>query len=40
MSLVGLDVGTTGCKAIAFSRDGQILAHAYREYPLHFPRPG
>ncbi len=40
MSLIGLDVGTTGCKAIAFAADGRILAHAYREYPLHFPRPG
>jgi xylulokinase len=40
MSLLGLDVGTTGCKAIVFSEEGQILSSAYREYPLVFPRPG
>lgn len=40
MSLLGLDVGTTGCKAVAFSLDGVVLASAYREYPLRSPRPG
>ncbi len=40
MSLLGLDVGTTGCKAVAFDRSGQVLAKAYREYPLLRPRPG
>jgi len=39
MSLLGLDVGTTGCKAIAFDLDGNILSQAYREYPLLHPRP-
>ncbi len=34
MSLLGLDVGTTGCKAVVFHPDGTILAAAYREYPL------
>jgi len=40
MSLLGLDVGTTGCKAILFDREGRILGSAYREYPLLQPRPG
>lgn len=40
MSLLGIDVGTTGCKAVAFDEDGRLLASAYREYPLHFPKPG
>lgn len=40
MSLLGLDIGTTGCKAIAFDEAGQPLASAYREYPLLNPRPG
>lgn len=40
MSLLGLDIGTTGCKAVAFNLDGGILAAAYREYPLVFSRPG
>lgn len=33
MSLLGIDVGTTGVKAAAFSADGARLAAAYREYP-------
>ena len=40
MSLLGIDIGTTGCKAIVFREDGEILAGAYREYPLHQPQPG
>ena len=40
MSLLGLDIGTTGCKAVVFSVDGKPLAHAYREYGVMYPRPG
>jgi len=40
MSLLGIDVGTTGCKAIAFNEKGQPLSQAYREYPLCHPQPG
>jgi len=40
MSLMGLDVGTTGCKAVVFNAEGKILAQAYREYPLLHPRAG
>jgi len=39
MSLLGLDVGTTGCKAAVFSTDGQMLALAYREYDVRRPLP-
>jgi xylulokinase len=38
--LVGLDVGTTGVKALALSEDGAVLARAERGYPLATPRPG
>jgi xylulokinase len=38
--LVGLDVGTTGVKAIAVEPDGKVVAHAERSYPLLTPRPG
>ena len=38
--LVGLDVGTTGVKAVAISPDGHVLAAASEEYPLSTPRPG
>ncbi|RJP19021.1 MAG: hypothetical protein C4527_27810 [Candidatus Omnitrophota bacterium] len=40
MSLLGIDVGTTGCKAVAFNKEGKILSSDYREYPLHSPQPG
>jgi xylulokinase len=40
MSLLGIDVGTTGCKAVAFNQEGTILSSAYREYPLLSPQPG
>src|ERR1019366_4960283 len=40
MSLLGVDVGTTGCKAAAFSERGLCLASAYREYPTLHPRDG
>ena len=38
-ALVGIDVGTTGVKALALSRPA-ILARAEREYALSTPRPG
>jgi xylulokinase len=39
-TLVGLDVGTTGAKAIAIRPDGKVLARAEEEYPLSIPQPG
>jgi len=39
MSVIGLDVGTTGCKAIAFDEAGRILSRASREYPVSIPHP-
>ncbi|MBX7259540.1 MAG: hypothetical protein K1Y02_24480 [Candidatus Hydrogenedentes bacterium] len=39
MSTIGLDIGTTGCKAVAFDDEGHMIASAYREYPLHHPEP-
>ena len=40
MSLLGLDIGSTGVKAIAFDPEGEILAQAYREYPEVHGKPG
>lgn len=40
MSLLGIDVGTTGCKAAAFTPDGRQLALAYEEYDVTSPSPG
>ena len=39
-TLVGLDVGTTGVKALAVSPEGEVIARAERSYPLSTPRPG
>jgi xylulokinase len=38
--LVGLDVGTTGVKALAISADGDVLARAELGYELATPHPG
>ncbi len=40
MSYLGLDIGSTGCKAVAFDDRGRELASAYREYPVLVPREG
>jgi xylulokinase len=37
---IGLDVGTSGVKAVAVRMDGAVTATAAREYPLLTPRPG
>ena len=39
-ALVGLDVGTTGAKAIAITPAGEVVASAEEGYPLSTPRPG
>jgi xylulokinase len=40
MSFLGIDVGTTGCKATAFSETGRPLSSAYDEYDMVRPQPG
>ncbi len=40
MNLLGIDVGTTGCKVALFSQRGEKLASAYREYNAQSPQPG
>jgi len=40
VALLGIDIGTTGTKVIAFDPEGNILGAAYREYPLAHPEPG
>jgi xylulokinase len=39
-TLVGLDVGTTGVKALALSEDGAVVGRAEEGYGLSTPRPG
>ena len=40
MSLLTIDVGTTGCKVVAFNEEGQIITQSYGEYPLIHINPG
>jgi xylulokinase len=36
---IGIDVGTSGTKALAINHAGKILAQATAGYPLHHPKP-
>ena len=38
--LIGLDIGTSGARALAVSESGEVVAAAAQEYPLLTPRPG
>ena len=37
--LLGIDVGTGGCKALLVDSRGEVIAHATTEYPLSTPKP-
>lgn len=38
--LLGIDVGTSGCKVLLIDENGRILKSASAEYPLSTPKPG
>ena len=38
--VLGVDIGTTGCKTVALDRAGHILAQGDSSYPVVSPRPG
>jgi gluconokinase len=38
--VLGVDIGTTGARAVAFDLDGRQLHATAAEYPLHSPHPG
>ena len=40
MWTMGIDMGTSGCKAVVFDENFTIRAQSYREYPMHFPGEG
>jgi xylulokinase len=40
MSFLGIDLGTTGCKAVLFDAFGKSLSSAYREYEVIHDAPG
>ncbi len=39
-ALLGIDIGTSACKAVMIDTEGRILAHARIEYPTHRSSPG
>ena len=39
-SVLAIDEGTTGARALVIAEDGRVLGRGYREIPQHFPRPG
>ncbi len=38
--VIGLDLGTTNCKAVALDEEGRVVASASSEYTLQLPQPG
>lgn len=38
--LLGIDVGTNGCKATLLRSDGVVIATSSHEYSVEFPKPG
>ncbi len=40
MSLLGIDIGTSGCKAALFNEEGEMIHSAYRKYTVLRQLPG
>jgi xylulokinase len=38
--LLGIDLGTGGCKSILIDTAGHVVAAAFQEYQTHYPAPG
>ena len=38
--LLGIDIGTSACKAAVFEPDGRVAAQASEPYPVYHPQPG
>lgn len=39
-SVLAIDEGTTGSRALVIGENGKVLGRGYREIPQHFPQPG
>ena len=37
--LLGIDIGTSACKAAVFDLEGTVLAQSSRSYPVYYPAP-
>ncbi|WP_027086284.1 xylulokinase [Cohnella panacarvi] len=38
--LIGIDMGTSGCKLALFNPDGTLVYQGTKVYPTHYPQPG
>ena len=38
--LLGIDLGTSACKAAVFNREGKVIASATGNYRVYYPKPG
>ncbi len=38
--LLGIDIGTSGCKLALFTKDGRVVCSSTEEYPVRYPSPG
>lgn len=38
--VMGIDIGTSACKAAIFDREGNVKAAKSQEYPVYYPMPG
>lgn len=38
--VIGIDIGTSGCKSLLIDERGRVVARATKEYPLFIPKPG
>ena len=38
--LLGIDIGTSGCKIALFSPDGSVMCTVVEDYPVYYPAPG
>jgi xylulokinase len=40
MALLGVDIGTSGTRAVLFGEAEEIITSSYQEYPIFYPQPG
>ncbi len=38
--LLGIDIGTSACKVVAFRPDGSVVGQTNADYPVYYPQPG
>lgn len=38
--LLGIDLGTSACKAALFTPDGKVVQQVSAAYPVYYPQPG